>query len=147
LQTLPKLAKQQLLSQQDMMALRQAYVFLRRVEHCLQAFRAEQTQQLPQEDMAKLRLAYAMGYSTAAAFEMALSYHRAGVRDQFHALITLPEDVREVAASVHQQSVALWRGQLPKQRAVQLLQDLGLRQSEHVILALAEFRQFLPRHW
>src|SRR5699024_5622210 len=59
LQTLPQLAKQQLLSQQDMMALRQAYVFLRRMEHCLQAFRDEQTQQLPQEDMAKLRLAYA----------------------------------------------------------------------------------------
>ena len=147
LQTLPQLAKQQLLSQQDMMALRQAYVFLRRMEHCLQAFRDEQTQQLPQEDMAKLRLAYVMGYSTVASCEMALANHRARVRYQFQALIALPEDEREVEASVDQQSVALWRGQLPKQRAVQLLQDLGLRQSEHVILALAEFRQFLPRHW
>lgn len=144
---LPRLAEYQLLAPQDVAALQQAYVFLRRMEHRLQAYRDEQTQQLPQDDTAKLRLAYAMGYSSVAACEMALINHRARVRYQFQALIALPEDEREVEASVDQQAVALWRGQLPKQRAVQLLQDLGVRQSESVTLALVEFRQDLPGNW
>lgn len=144
---LPLLVEHQLLSAQEALALEQAYVFLRRTEHRLQAFRDEQTQQLPQDDVAKQRLAYAMGFHNVATYEMVLANHRERVRYQFQALIALPEDEREIEASVDQQAVALWRGQLPKQRAVQLLKSLGVREGDAVTLALSEFRQHLPKNW
>src|SRR5690625_2876261 len=141
LSALEELAQQQLMAPQQAQWLRQAYVFLRRMEHRLQAFRDEQTQKLAADEMAQHRLAFTMGFDSIAACEMALHNHRARVRYQFQALISQRENENRFTASVDQQSVALWRGQLPKQRALRLLQALGLEKEEQVIQQLAEFRQ------
>lgn len=147
LSALKGLAQQQLMAPQQAQWLRQAYVFLRRMEHRLQAFRDEQTQKLPADEMAQYRLAFTMGFDSVAACEMALHNHRARVRYQFQALISQRENENHFTASVDQQSVALWRGQLPKQRALRLLQALGLEKEEQVIQQLAEFRQHVTEHW
>ena len=50
-------------------ALTQAYAFLRKVEHCIQMQRDEQTQNLPQSDEGVAEIGRMMGYQDAALFK------------------------------------------------------------------------------
>ena len=77
-------------------AMREAYCFLRRVEHRLQAYRDQQTHDLPEDPTERLRLAWAMGYSDPASFMTALEGHRRLVHKQF---ATLLEPVTEGPAT------------------------------------------------
>jgi glutamate-ammonia-ligase adenylyltransferase len=63
--------------------LKQAYEFLRRVENRLQAWADQQTHNLPEDELAKLRLAFAMNYPDWSAFSLELGRHTAAVRQQF----------------------------------------------------------------
>ncbi|MTH98944.1 bifunctional [glutamine synthetase] adenylyltransferase/[glutamine synthetase]-adenylyl-L-tyrosine phosphorylase [Roseibium sp. RKSG952] len=55
--------------------LRQAYVFLRNVEHRIQMLNDEQTQLLPKDEKGLLRVAYLLGFDGLAPFEEALVHH------------------------------------------------------------------------
>ncbi|MEM9744685.1 MAG: bifunctional [glutamate--ammonia ligase]-adenylyl-L-tyrosine phosphorylase/[glutamate--ammonia-ligase] adenylyltransferase [Pseudomonadota bacterium] len=86
--------------------LRRAYRQLRDVEHSLQAIDDQQTQRLPADDEARLRIALSLGYTDLEAFDQALAAERATVSRHFAELIALPEVVdvavgapAEVAAS------------------------------------------------
>lgn len=147
LTVLPELAKQGLMPAIVAQELAAAYAFLRRMEHRLQAWRDQQTQQLPKTAEEKARLAYSMGFTSVAECGAALSVYRERVRYQFHQVIAEPDDERDIEDSIDQQSVALWRGQLPKQRAVQVLTSFGAHDAERLLQQLAEFRQALPEHW
>ena len=68
-------------------ALARAYVFLRDVEHKIQALRDQQTQKLPESDLDQARLAHAMGYENYPAFLIALDEHRSRVAVEFDAVI------------------------------------------------------------
>src|SRR5690606_28069724 len=48
--------------------LREAYIFLRRVENRLQEFQDRQTHALPADETGRARLAFAMGYGDWASF-------------------------------------------------------------------------------
>ncbi|MBD2857417.1 bifunctional [glutamate--ammonia ligase]-adenylyl-L-tyrosine phosphorylase/[glutamate--ammonia-ligase] adenylyltransferase [Spongiibacter sp. KMU-158] len=78
--------------------LHQAYRFLRDVEHGIQAWREEQTQQLPQSNEARVALAFAMGFVFAdgeaniEGFEQCLAEHRQRVTHHFENFIAPPED-------------------------------------------------------
>ncbi len=63
--------------------LREAYVFLRNVEHRLQYRDDRQTQALPPEAAEREALARVMGFADADAFDGALAAHRAAVSVQF----------------------------------------------------------------
>ena len=71
--------------------LREAYLFLRATEHALQARDDAQTQALPQQPEERERLAFALGFPDAAAFEAALAAHRARVSAQFAVVVSAPE--------------------------------------------------------
>ncbi len=63
--------------------LQRAYDFLRRVENRLQAWSDQQTHLLPDDERAKLRLAFAMGFTDWNAFGRELARHTAAVAQQF----------------------------------------------------------------
>ena len=87
--TLPALAaiaERGLLPERAIDSLRDAYVFLRNVEHRLQYRDDRQTQTLPSELSERDALARAAGFAGADAFDAALSAHRAVVAAQFAAL-------------------------------------------------------------
>ncbi len=63
------------------------YRFLRDVEHSLQAFADEQTQALPDSAEGRQRLALAMGFADAAAFQAQLDAHRERVAANFADLL------------------------------------------------------------
>jgi glutamate-ammonia-ligase adenylyltransferase len=63
--------------------LKQAYDFLRRIENRLQAWADQQTHNLPEDERAKLRLAFAMGHAGWDAFTLELARHVEVVSQQF----------------------------------------------------------------
>lgn len=147
LAVLPVLAEQGLINSAVAKELTTAYVFLRRMEHRLQAWRDQQTQLLPRAEEERARLAFTLGFTSVAECEAALSFYREQVRYQFQQVIAAPEDERNVEDSIDQQTIALWRGQLPKQRAVQVLTNFGVEEAGEVLQQLAAFRQGLPEQW
>ncbi|MCC5886280.1 MAG: bifunctional [glutamate--ammonia ligase]-adenylyl-L-tyrosine phosphorylase/[glutamate--ammonia-ligase] adenylyltransferase [Gammaproteobacteria bacterium] len=76
-----------LLDEAEVADLDVAYVYLREVEHRLQAVADEQTQKLPRDALAEARLAWAMGQADAATFTAELTRHRQRVAEIFADLI------------------------------------------------------------
>ncbi|MEY4515869.1 MAG: hypothetical protein RL180_215, partial [Pseudomonadota bacterium] len=72
-----------LLTAERRLALRDAYLFLRRTEHAIQAMHDQQTQQLPTDPAWQVRLAAVLGFVDWAALMLALDHHRDVVRAGF----------------------------------------------------------------
>lgn len=72
-----------LMSSGDVAALQEAYLFLRRLEHGIQAQKDQQTQQLPIDSVLQLRLAQTLGFSDWLALCTRLDQIRTIVRSQF----------------------------------------------------------------
>jgi glutamate-ammonia-ligase adenylyltransferase len=67
--------------------LEDAYLFLRRIEHAIQALNDQQTQSLPHEDEPRQRILDTLGYATWEGFLRVLNSKRARVIYQFEHLI------------------------------------------------------------
>ncbi len=78
-----------------------AYGFLRNLEHVLQAWRDQQTQQLPSATADRERVATLMGHANWASFATLLNAHRARVRAAFAEVIAAntPEQQSLAASS------------------------------------------------
>jgi glutamate-ammonia-ligase adenylyltransferase len=85
------LQQMQLLPEYVVSQLKEAYVFLRRSEHRLQAYADQQTQVLPAEDTARLRLAWSMGYGDWETYIKVLNRHRARVQRHFEQVFEAPQ--------------------------------------------------------
>ncbi len=70
--------------------LRAAYLFLRRVENRVQMLRDEQTHSLPDDPLARLRIAVTLGYTDSAALLAALSTTRDFVSALFERTLEAP---------------------------------------------------------
>ena len=80
---LDELARRELLPDYAVRQLKDAYVFLRRLENRLQEFGDQQTHTLPDDDATLAVLAKSMDFEDWPALERALSAHRDNVRSQF----------------------------------------------------------------
>jgi [glutamine synthetase] adenylyltransferase / [glutamine synthetase]-adenylyl-L-tyrosine phosphorylase len=87
LKALRKLHSQGLVSAPDADALEEAYLFLRKVENRLQMVEERQTQDLPESDPDRLRLARSLGFSGWSALDAELSRHRRFVQQAFSTLL------------------------------------------------------------
>ena len=88
-----------LLDAQAVVELEDAYLFLRRVEHAIQALNDQQTQMLPVEPDLRQRMIDTLGYASWEAFLVVLNEKRGRVSDQFKNLIQ-----EEVASPVETES-------------------------------------------
>ncbi|MSR64871.1 MAG: bifunctional [glutamate--ammonia ligase]-adenylyl-L-tyrosine phosphorylase/[glutamate--ammonia-ligase] adenylyltransferase [Verrucomicrobiae bacterium] len=122
LTALQKLAQYELLPFKDCDSLREAYRFLRTVEHRLQMEAELQTHTIPDEPKAKLRLARAVGFRSVQGFETALASHTSQVRNIYEQLL-MSEFGGEEA------------------RMQELFKDKGQRQKFSVQLAGIGFRE------
>ncbi len=104
-------------------SLKRAYDFLRRVENRLQAWADQQTHDLPEDELAKLRLAFAMGYPGWGAFTLELARHVEAVTQQF-AQVFGGTAMPEPNAGKSDLAV-LWRGDPGEENALQLLTERG----------------------
>ena len=130
-------------------ALRDAYVFLRNVEHRLQYRDDRQTQTLPADAAECDALARAIGCADGAAFDRVLAAHRAAVSAQFADLFGSggTRDPADTAASVATGRspvppalAALWAGDVSADTARQTLAAAGFADPEGLLANLTRVR-------
>jgi [glutamine synthetase] adenylyltransferase / [glutamine synthetase]-adenylyl-L-tyrosine phosphorylase len=131
--------------------LRQAYVFLRETEHGIQAYRDQQTQQLPDDPQEQIILAWVMGFDGESAwqdFSACLKRHRDGVDEQFQLVIADPDDMTDqVVSDDASMWLSLWldcnddklNTETPDE-FVAFLQEQGYLKGVEVIRAVTQLR-------
>ncbi|MCB1823746.1 MAG: bifunctional [glutamate--ammonia ligase]-adenylyl-L-tyrosine phosphorylase/[glutamate--ammonia-ligase] adenylyltransferase [Candidatus Competibacteraceae bacterium] len=102
--------------------LKQAYAFLRRVENRLQAWADRQTHDLPNDELAQLRLAYAMGQPDWEAFAGELARHVRAVSQQFAQVFG---DAATDAGTPQERLAVLWGDEPGEEGALQVLAEHG----------------------
>jgi len=129
-------------------SLRNAYSFLRDLEHKLQGFANKQTQSLPATADEQLRVAIAMGIPDVRQANwqdvmLILEQHRAIVRQHFSDVIHTEEDDDD--ASRHDvndaEMQALWQVDLTDEQAVAMLAQLTFEAPEKTWQQLTAFRK------
>jgi [glutamine synthetase] adenylyltransferase / [glutamine synthetase]-adenylyl-L-tyrosine phosphorylase len=118
-----------------------AYVFLRRVEHRLQAYRDEQTHTLPVSTEGRIRLAFAMGYPDWDVFLRTLEKHRHRVHGHFEQLFAAPHMGKQGEISSETGLAGVWRQEIPTEATIAALGAAGYHSPEEVQQALAHLRQ------
>ncbi|MFT4269837.1 MAG: bifunctional [glutamate--ammonia ligase]-adenylyl-L-tyrosine phosphorylase/[glutamate--ammonia-ligase] adenylyltransferase [Pantoea sp.] len=139
LPTLSAIGELGLLTAQQVGHLREAYLFLRRLENLLQSLNDEQTQTLPENALDRQRLAWGMGMADWTALINQLEWHMAGVRAIFDELIgdDTPDidDQRELA-----EFAVLWQDSLEESELAVLVPQLDETQRHALFEALNAFR-------
>lgn len=136
------------LPEETIQQLRNAYNFLRDLEHKLQAFANKQTQSLPSDADEQKRVAVAMAFPDVrnASWDMlmdVLSQHREIVRQHFENVIHLDDEDDD--ASRHDVDVTalsgFWQGEKDSGVAESLLGKLGFEDSSASVDVLLEFKE------
>lgn len=135
LQVLGRLAAQGELPQTDVDELTAAYVVLRRTENRIQAWRDQQTHNLPGDAEGLDRLARAMGHADWTAFGPVLQGHRERVQHHFEQLFA----EREIGDEQHEPLVTAWQSR-DSQRVELVLADTGFGDGVAAAARLARFR-------
>ncbi|MDU1107056.1 MAG: bifunctional [glutamate--ammonia ligase]-adenylyl-L-tyrosine phosphorylase/[glutamate--ammonia-ligase] adenylyltransferase, partial [Enterobacter sp.] len=139
LPTLSAIEQLHLLPDGDAQTLREAYLFLRRLENLLQSINDEQTQTLPGDDLNRARLAWGMRVDDWAALTERLDAHMAGVRRIFNELIGDDEsESQDDALSEHWRE--LWQDALQEDDTTPVLTHLTDDARHRVVALIADFR-------
>ena len=133
LTVLKLLAGRQLIPADTEQELRDAYVFLRRLEHRLQYVEDKQTHMLPETAEERARIAISMDFPDWPALLAVLDGHRDKVSRHFEAVFSDPE------AGEHP-LIGLWLGQLDEETALEAFGNLGFRHPKDAIARLADLR-------
>jgi len=133
LSVLGLLAERRLIPAETEAELREAYVFLRRLEHRLQYIEDKQTHMLPVTPGDQASTARSMGFADWAAMFAALNGHREKVSRHFEQIFSDPE------AGEHPLT-GLWMNQLDADAAIEAFGELGFRQPKDAIARLVELR-------
>ncbi|WP_104204345.1 bifunctional [glutamate--ammonia ligase]-adenylyl-L-tyrosine phosphorylase/[glutamate--ammonia-ligase] adenylyltransferase [Billgrantia saliphila] len=124
------------------------YVFLRDLEHALQAQEDRQTQNLPDDDLGRERVALALGMEDWPAVVARLEEVRARVRQHFDAVIADPETELEEEENAPNGAVVslddwreLWQAELDDDEGRALLDEAGFADPATALRRLATLRQ------
>ncbi|QGU12290.1 bifunctional [glutamate--ammonia ligase]-adenylyl-L-tyrosine phosphorylase/[glutamate--ammonia-ligase] adenylyltransferase [Leclercia sp. J807] len=139
LPTLAAIAQLNLLPEGDAHILREAYLFLRRLENLLQSINDEQTQTLPGDELNRARLAWGMRVDDWQALTEALDAHMAAVRRIFNDLIGDDEsESQDDELSEHWRE--LWQDALQEDDTTPVLAHLSNDDRHRVVALIADFR-------
>jgi glutamate-ammonia-ligase adenylyltransferase len=153
---LSELVKLQILPAQSANNLQQSYLWLRKIEHCLQQFADKQTQVLPNNNTDQLRLLAVLGINDYKDFTQQLAQHCDTVHQQFSLLVKEELVQQEDIADEQQQGAKdLWQLQLNAQETLGILNhwhladdtatDKGFSLAEDVHQQLESFKQNLTK--
>ena len=133
---LDRLGKSGHLATEDVKALTDAYVFLRRLEHRLQYLDDAQTHMLPESATDRALLAESMGYTQWDDLYAALNAHRDIVSQHFQAVFSDPNESDELVPIQ-----GLWNNIAAPDEAASLLQQMGYCDGAALIARIQSFRQ------
>jgi glutamate-ammonia-ligase adenylyltransferase len=136
LEAMDLIAQRELMQPQAVAELREAYFFLRNLEHRLQYLEDAQTQTLPGNDGDRRLIAEAMNFAGWDDFYAALNAHRQKVTRHFEQVFAAPQSQQQS----HPLS-ALWQGHLADGEAVGQLAELGYSNGEETWQRLSRVRQ------
>ncbi|RAT14763.1 MULTISPECIES: bifunctional [glutamate--ammonia ligase]-adenylyl-L-tyrosine phosphorylase/[glutamate--ammonia-ligase] adenylyltransferase [Lonsdalea] len=124
--------------------LREAYLFLRRLENLLQAIADEQTQTLPEDPLNQARLSWGMACDSWPSLCEALTRHTQAVRDVFNELIgdDAPDGSDDPA---HEHFRSLWQDGLDDAELASLTPHLPEENRTNLLRQLQDFRAELSR--
>ncbi len=128
---MPKSAVQELID---------AYTLLRNVEHGIQAIADKQTQELPDDEAGRARLAFAQGMSSWEALAAALDEHRQNVSRHFADVIAPADEAEEQDDDLRSEWLALWHGLMDEDGALAFLQEQGYAQAKEAFKALQDLK-------
>jgi glutamate-ammonia-ligase adenylyltransferase len=131
LRVLPKLVGRDGMTQADADELREAYIFLRRLENFIQAIRDQQLHDLPTSNVDRARLCLAMRYPDWDALLEALDAHRGNVTRQFEA-IAFRGQIEAIDDHLRQRLSELWESNAEATEWAQLLTAEGLVQAQDI---------------
>ncbi|MDA0190983.1 MAG: bifunctional [glutamate--ammonia ligase]-adenylyl-L-tyrosine phosphorylase/[glutamate--ammonia-ligase] adenylyltransferase, partial [Proteobacteria bacterium] len=135
--TLPVLAllvERRLLPAESERELREAYIFLRRLEHRLQYVNDAQTHMLPTGDAERAQIAASMGFTDWPGLLDELDEHRRRVAHHFEQVFSEPEEGQHALTG-------LWCGQSDPETALETLGALGFRQPQAALDRLQALRE------
>ncbi len=144
LPTLTAIDQLHLLPAGDADTLREAYLWLRRLENLLQSINDEQTQTLPGDELNRARLAWGMGVADWQALSDTLDQHMAAVRRIFNELIG-DDDTDTQDEQLSEQWRELWQDTLEDDDATPVLAHLADSDRIRVVALIADFRRELTR--
>ncbi len=139
LAVLPRLVAAGSLTPEAGSELTQAYVFLRNVEHRLQMAADQQTQQLPTDEAAQLRLAFASGFADVKGLADELERSREKVHRHFATLFRTGEGA--TGEREPDRLAAVWLATADAESARQILRDSGYAQPEEVLSLVNALRE------
>ena len=119
--------------------LAQAYIFLRNVEHRLQMAADQQTQQLPTDETAQQRLAFAAGFTDTKSLADELERQREKVHRHFAQLFRTEEGA--AGEREPDRLAAVWLGTADAEGARQILRDSGYTQPEEALNLVNALRE------
>jgi glutamate-ammonia-ligase adenylyltransferase len=140
LTVLPLLTGQKLLPSAAVMELKDAYLYLRRLENRLQMLNDEQTHDLPDDPTARARLQTAMGAASWEALYAELGRHRSAVTRQFHLLLSSPAPEAQMPAPLRELESFLEAG-VSSQAIQSSIERLGLSEAAALAQHLDEWRK------
>jgi glutamate-ammonia-ligase adenylyltransferase len=107
--------------------LREGYIFLRYVEHALQAIDDRQTQMLPEDDQSRSRVAFIMGFDSWEAFHEQLMFWRGRVDWHFRGVISDPDEDEDSEDIVGGEWLPLWEDRQEEEDACRQLEEAGFQ--------------------
>ncbi len=113
---LDRLKKAALIPTQEAQALKEAYIFMRTLEHRLQSIHFRQTALLPKEPTARQRLALSMGFTEVEDFENRLKAYQSNTHQIFEALFR-PSTPTKSQGEINALIEALFQGESLKEWA------------------------------
>ena len=138
---LSELEALELLPSKVVQELRDAYVFLRNLEHALQGMEDKQTQLLPEDPLSKARIALIMGFDDWSACESALEDHRRRVATHFANIIATDDDEEDSDGTLEEGWQELWLAELDEDASVRWLDEHGFEDAKGSFGLLRELRE------
>lgn len=129
---------EQLLPRGDV--LKQAYLFLRRLENVLQSLDDQQTHSLPEDLIKKTQVVLAMGFKDWAELEEKLHQYQRIISNSFQNIMGEVKEYEDAQRLLNNQLSSIWHGHAETSMAINLLTSLGFVNAEHCYQMLISFR-------
>ena len=113
-----------------------AYTLLRNLEHGIQAIADKQTQELPQDEEGRARLAFTQGFAGWDELMSTLEAQRSNVSRHFADVIAPSEEAEEQDDDVRAEWLALWHGLMEDEDARGFLTEQGYEDADAALKAL-----------
>ena len=147
LQNLIKLADMNALSMEESTQITESYLYLRKVEHCLQQFNDQQTQLLPDDPLDQYRLIQVMEENDYQQLLVKIDHHRNRINAFFSNLIGEEDSADEQNNSECLSALQdVWQLDLNTEEVTNLLEQwLSPDEASHFETLLKEFKQSLSK--